>query len=171
MVFLRLADQHYDSQQAQRLTLFLLCRYEFPAQKDLFALDDTFLLGPALLVAPVLGEGAQERNVTLPADAQWFDAFTGALVTSGGRTPYKFNVPVTMESVPSYLRGGQIVPTRERARRSSAAAALVNSEHSDVCPLAQQDPLCGAQKTTLVYHLMYSPSSAVVMQVAHLARK
>ena len=30
-------------------------------------------------------------------------------------------VPVTMEEIPTYLRGGHITPRRERARRSTAA--------------------------------------------------
>ena len=33
------------------------------------------------------------------------------------------DVPVTMDTVPVFLRGGHIVPRRERPRRSTAAAA------------------------------------------------
>ena len=36
----------------------------------------------------------------------------------GGST---FETPVTLDTVPVYLRGGHIVPRRERARRSTAA--------------------------------------------------
>ena len=83
------------------------------------------MLGNALFVAPVLTEGATERDVTLPADTEWYDAATGSLATSSSKKPYSFTIPVTLDSVPSYLRGGSIIPIRERARRSAAAAAEV----------------------------------------------
>lgn len=52
--------------------------FEFPEAEALYAAQDAFMLGPALLVAPVLQEGAASRPVTLPAEAAWFDAVTGA---------------------------------------------------------------------------------------------
>ena len=52
--------------------------FEFPETASLFAVDDEFMLGPALLAAPVLDEGVQSRSVTLPAGPVWYDAATGA---------------------------------------------------------------------------------------------
>ena len=54
--------------------------FEFPEAASLFAVDDQFMLGPALLVAPVLDEGVSSRTVTLPAGPVWHDAATGAAV-------------------------------------------------------------------------------------------
>ena len=51
--------------------------FEFPDAPSLFAVDDEFMLGPALLVAPVLDEGVESRAVTLPAGPVWYDAATG----------------------------------------------------------------------------------------------
>jgi alpha-glucosidase (family GH31 glycosyl hydrolase) len=48
-----------------------------PADPMLYTVDDAFLLGPDLLAAPVVTEGATARNVYLPA-GQWRDAWTGA---------------------------------------------------------------------------------------------
>ena len=59
--------------------------FEFPDAPLLFAADDQFMLGPALLVAPVLEEGAKSRSVTLPAGPVWYDAATGA--SPGLRAP------------------------------------------------------------------------------------
>ena len=64
--------------------------------------------------APVLEAGAQSRAVYLPGGGPWYDSQTGALVKpdkAGDLT-----VPVTMDDVPSYLRGGHILPLRVRAR-------------------------------------------------------
>jgi alpha-glucosidase (family GH31 glycosyl hydrolase) len=47
------------------------------------AIDDQYLLGPDLLVAPVVREGVTERAVYLPAGA-WTDYWTGARATGPG---------------------------------------------------------------------------------------
>lgn len=54
--------------------------FEFPEAEAAFGLQDQFMLGPAVLAAPVLQEGATQREVLLPQQATWFDAATGARV-------------------------------------------------------------------------------------------
>ena len=51
--------------------------FEFPEAEALYGLEDQVMLGPALLAAPVLQEGAASRAVLLPKQATWFDASTG----------------------------------------------------------------------------------------------
>ena len=51
--------------------------FEFPEEAAHFATDDEFMLGPALLVAPVMEEGATQRAVYLPPASAWYDAATG----------------------------------------------------------------------------------------------
>ena len=51
--------------------------FEFPEVEALYGVQDQFMLGPALLAAPVLQEGAESRAVLLPKQATWFDASTG----------------------------------------------------------------------------------------------
>ncbi len=65
-----------------------------------------------LQVSPVLEEGAESRAVFLPGKGPWYSARTGEPVKpdAGGA----LTVPVTMDSVPSYLRGGHIMPLRVR---------------------------------------------------------
>src|SRR5258705_2440044 len=50
---------------------------EFPDDPLAWEVEDQFLLGPDLLVAPVPVLGARERRVYLPAGAQWTDPATG----------------------------------------------------------------------------------------------
>jgi alpha-glucosidase len=77
---------------------------EFPDDGQVAGMDDEFLFGADLLVAPVLQEGAVERDVYLPA-GDWFDYWTGRRFT-GGRT---LHVPVTLNSIPMFVRGGGFI--------------------------------------------------------------
>ena len=52
--------------------------FEFPEAEAAYGVQDQFMLGPALLAAPVLQEGAASRAVLLPQQATWFEASTGA---------------------------------------------------------------------------------------------
>ncbi len=50
--------------------------FEYDDDVETWALSDQYLLGPDLLVAPILHEGQTERQVYLPADT-WFNVWTG----------------------------------------------------------------------------------------------
>ncbi len=80
---------------------------EFPEDPRTYDIQDQFLFGHDLLVAPVLREAQAERGVYLPA-GDWYDYWTGRLV-KGGRT---VSVPVTLESIPIYVRAGAVVFTQ-----------------------------------------------------------
>jgi alpha-glucosidase len=77
---------------------------EYPDDAQTYGADDEFLFGSDLLIAPVLDESATERGVYLPA-GRWYDFWTGAPV-DGGRS---IQVPVTLESLPIYVRAGAFV--------------------------------------------------------------
>jgi alpha-glucosidase len=78
--------------------------FEFPADEVSWRRDDEFLLGRDLLVAPVLREAVREREVYLPP-GEWFDFWTGRPY-AGAKAHH---VPVTLESVPVFVRGGGFV--------------------------------------------------------------
>jgi alpha-glucosidase len=78
--------------------------YEFPADEATYRREDQFLLGRDLLVAPVLREAVREREVYLPA-GEWFDFWTGR-PHAGGKA---HRLPVTLESIPVFVRGGGFV--------------------------------------------------------------
>jgi alpha-D-xyloside xylohydrolase len=69
--------------------------------------DDQFMFGRDLLVAPVLEQGARERSVYLPSGAEWTNAWTGAPVPSG--TVVTASAP--LEQVPLFVRSGARLPT------------------------------------------------------------
>jgi alpha-glucosidase len=67
--------------------------------------DDQYLLGRDLLVAPVVGPGSTARQVYLPA-GDWYDWHTGQLV--GGR---RFLIMATpLDRIPIFARGGAVIP-------------------------------------------------------------
>jgi alpha-D-xyloside xylohydrolase len=75
---------------------------EFPADAGSWEVDDQFMFGPDILVAPVLAQGARERDVYLPAGARWSNAWTGEVVAPGT----KVNVPAPLHQIPLFLRDG-----------------------------------------------------------------
>lgn len=76
-----------------------------PTHAGSLACDDQFLLGDALLAAPVLAEGATTRDVLLPP-GEWFGWESGEVYTSDQR----LTIPVTLETLPLYVRAGTILP-------------------------------------------------------------
>jgi alpha-D-xyloside xylohydrolase len=73
----------------------------FPADPACWDIQDQFLLGDDILVAPVVTEGAREREVYLPAGAEWRDAWTGAPAAGGQRV----TAAAPLELIPVYVRG------------------------------------------------------------------
>ena len=77
-------------------------------------LDDQFMIGPALMQAPLLHPGEQRRTLALPGDSRWLDAGSGRFVPPGRRV----QVASDAASTPLYLREGHIVPMQVGERRS-----------------------------------------------------
>jgi alpha-glucosidase (family GH31 glycosyl hydrolase) len=67
--------------------------------------DDQYLLGDRLLVAPVLEQGARTRRVYLPPGT-WVHPFTGE-TTEGGRF---LTVDAPLDTVPMWLRENTVLP-------------------------------------------------------------
>jgi alpha-glucosidase len=80
---------------------------EYPQDERTYNIDDEFLFGSDLLIAPVLLEEAMQRGVYLPA-GDWYDYWTGQHF-DGGKW---IAVPVTMASIPIYVRAGALIFTQ-----------------------------------------------------------
>ncbi|KAK7691304.1 hypothetical protein QCA50_004698 [Cerrena zonata] len=77
------------------------------------------LVAQGLLVKPVTEKGATEVSVYLPAEEQpYYDYFNHRVYrsTSKGKN---VAIPAALDQIPLLIRGGSIIPTRERPRRSS----------------------------------------------------
>ena len=80
---------------------------EYPDDRRTWGLDDEFMLGRDLLLAPVLQEGQREREIYLPK-GEWFDFWTGRRY-EGGPSGLVARIRVTLESIPIFVRGGGFV--------------------------------------------------------------
>ncbi len=79
---------------------------EFQDDESTANLDDQFMVGRALLVAPALRAGQRQREVYLPAGT-WYDYWTGSAVTGGGL----LSTDVPLAHLPLYVRAGSILPS------------------------------------------------------------
>ena len=78
--------------------------YDYPEDKKVWDIEDQYMFGPDLLVAPILYEGLRERQVYLP-EGEWVNINDGTGYTGGqivtGAAPY--------EAIPVYVKAGSAV--------------------------------------------------------------
>ena len=84
--------------------------------------DAMFLLGDALLVAPVVTAGATTRSVVLPPGS-WIDRSTGAAAVGDGHTA--FTVPAPLDTIPTWQRAGTLLATYARVADTLLPATAV----------------------------------------------
>lgn len=85
--------------------------YEFPHDPRVEAIDDQFMLGPHLLVAPVLAPGQRWRTVYLPP-GEWV-SFQDATLHGGGGPVL---ADVWPDHIPVYARANAVIPMARPAR-------------------------------------------------------
>ena len=85
--------------------------HEFPMDSSCWSLDEQFLWGSNLLIAPVIHEGHTTKNVYLPTSERWYDYYTGEEIPTLG----SITVQAPRDYLPLYLRGGSILPLQESA--------------------------------------------------------
>lgn len=109
----------------------------FPKDPNGFSIDDQYFIGGSgLLVKPVTRAGVTEETVYLPEDQVnsllvnkttflnflvvkvYYDYFSHQAYR-GSPKGNNVTIPAALHQVPLLLRGGSIIPTRERPRRSS----------------------------------------------------
>jgi alpha-glucosidase len=74
---------------------------DYPDEEKAAAIDDEFLFGSDLLVAPILTEGATERDIYLPK-GDWYDYWTGRKYSGGG----SIHISAALDTLPLFIRGG-----------------------------------------------------------------
>ena len=79
--------------------------FDYPADAACATIDDQFLFGPDILVAPILHAGARSRDVYLPAGTSWTDAWTGKEHAGGQH----LTAEAPLSRIPVYLREGSRV--------------------------------------------------------------
>ncbi|KAJ2618295.1 glucosidase II [Coemansia sp. RSA 1804] len=90
---------------------------EFPADQGLFAEEKVFMVGPSIMVAPAMDPDLTKPvSVRFPSHENWYNMHTHEAYLGPSRRQFVVDLAQTLV----YVRGGSIVPTRERQRKSSA---------------------------------------------------
>lgn len=76
--------------------------YDFPEDSVAWEVEDAYMFGPDLLIAPILYAEMRARKVYLPAGTEWVNAWTGEVV-AGNQT---IEVDAPIEQIPCFVRKG-----------------------------------------------------------------
>jgi alpha-D-xyloside xylohydrolase len=76
--------------------------FDFPDDRLTYTIEDQYMFGKDLLIAPVIEYMAKTRKVYLPAGASWTDALTGKVYKGGQTLDYK----VTIDNIPVFCKNG-----------------------------------------------------------------
>lgn len=79
--------------------------WDQPADPSLWDVDDAFLLGDRLLVAPIFRPGISQRRLTLP-EGGWYDFWEGEVYEGPGEV----TVPAPLDRIPILVRAGSALP-------------------------------------------------------------
>jgi alpha-D-xyloside xylohydrolase len=80
--------------------------YDFPDDAAAWEIEDQFMFGTDILVAPVLFEGATNRKVYLPTGNSWRNPWSGESFNGG----QWIMATAPLHQIPLYLRGDAILP-------------------------------------------------------------
>ncbi len=80
--------------------------YHNPQDEQACDIEYEFLLGDAMLSAPIYEQGATSRNVYLPAGT-WFDYWNGNIYPGAGWS----EISAPLDRWPLFVRGNSIIPT------------------------------------------------------------
>lgn len=75
--------------------------YDFSEDNTTWEIEDQYMFGPDLLVAPILHENLRKRKVYLPQGDQWREVSTGKWVEGG--TWHECEAP--LDTIPLFVRG------------------------------------------------------------------
>ncbi|MBN9657931.1 MAG: DUF5110 domain-containing protein [Acidobacteria bacterium] len=95
--------------------------YHFPGDVRTQMQDYDYMLGPNMLIAPVVEQGEVDRQVYLPAGTDWIDYYSGQSYTGG----QLITTSLVLDHIPVFIRAGAILPKgNATARNASDSAAL-----------------------------------------------
>ncbi len=77
--------------------------FDFPEDKQCWEIEDAYMFGSDILVAPVMEAGVSERKVYLPAGCKWTESATGKVYDGGEYVPAR----ATIDIIPVFVREGK----------------------------------------------------------------
>lgn len=83
--------------------------YDFPSDTHAWEIEDEYIFGSSVLVAPISYEGATEREVYLPAGCDWICVKNGQKYAGGTA----LNVTAQLDEIPLYVRADSNIDYKE----------------------------------------------------------
>ena len=130
-------------------------------------LGDQAMLGPWLLVAPVLEEGAGQRKAYLP-EGRWFDLLSGAILEG----PTVHISSVRLAALPTWVREGAILPFGPLLQHTGEGPLsplelhLYPAEHATTFTLHEDDDAPAGAVARTTYTLQRSETGATFQAAA-----
>jgi alpha-D-xyloside xylohydrolase len=93
-------QEHMDVASETGIPVMRPLFFDFPKDEACHSIEDQYMFGPDVMVAPVLEAGAATRSIYLPLGAVWKDALTGQEY-KGGQT---IDLEVSLENIPLFTR-------------------------------------------------------------------
>lgn len=109
--YLKAAFLHYQEDGTPPFRALVL---DWPSDKRLYAVDDQYMIGDRMMVAPLFA-GEPDRKVTFP-EGEWHDFWTGERIIGATET----SIAASTEHIPVYVKVGSIVPWAEIGLHSGA---------------------------------------------------
>jgi len=103
--------------QRDGLPPFRALLMDYPDDPGLTEVDDQYLIGDRMVVAPLFA-GELQRSAVLPKGG-WHDFWTGAPVAGGS----KFTISATTKKIPVYVKAGSVVPWGAISQHTAAPEA------------------------------------------------
>src|SRR5438445_8531031 len=94
--------------------------FAYPHDSKSALVDDEYLVGADLLVAPVLHEGEIARRVYFPEGDEWVDWWDGTHHAGGSQA----QVAAPIDRLPLFVRAGASVPTQQAVQHTGEMAKM-----------------------------------------------
>ncbi|CAN5652694.1 glycoside hydrolase family 31 protein [soil metagenome] len=94
--------------------------FEYPKDVRTYLIEDEYLVGRELLVAPVLNEGEVKRRVYFPKGDVWIDWWTGE--RHGGGSEAEIAAP--LDRLPLFARAGAAIPVQPVVQHTGEMARV-----------------------------------------------
>jgi alpha-D-xyloside xylohydrolase len=94
--------KHMETASSEGIPVMRPLFFDFPEDQVCYTVEDQYMFGPDLLIAPVMEYQVKSRKIYFPTGASWKDALTGKVYKGGQTVEY----PVTLEDIPVFCRNG-----------------------------------------------------------------
>ncbi|KAH3949249.1 alpha-glucosidase [Parastagonospora nodorum] len=121
-------------------TVMRALAWEFPNEPQLAGVDTQFLLGPNILVTPVLEPQVDSVKGVFPGiidGESWYDWYSGERVQA--QAGVNTTIPAPLGHIPVFVRGGAILPTQEpgytttESRKNPWGLIVALSDRGEAC--------------------------------------